>query len=302
MTSPALPHPATADPRTLAPGQSSLVRVAEVRTGRIVTVHESRTILFEAPNWTRSGELVLNARGVLWRMPADGSAPPAEVRITGVPALNNDHVLDPDGVHVYLSADDGQLYRAPLAGGEAARVTTGDGSIRRYLHGVSPDGGRLAYIGLSARDAQVHTVATDGSDDIRLTGDPGPADGSEYSPDGGWLYFSTERFSTVPGHAQIARMRTDGSGMEQLTVDDDVNWFPHLAPDGRTAVYLAFPPGTRGHPADREVALRLVRDGRWRSPETLHRLPGGQGTINVNSWSPDSERFAFVEYPVAPAR
>ena len=287
--------------RTLAPDQTSRIRIADIATGRISTVHESHTHLFEAPNWTASDELVLNADGGLWRLALDGRSEPSPIPLTGVPALNNDHVLDPDGAHVYLSADDGHIYRAPLTGGEARRITRGDGSTARYLHGVSPDGMRLAYIGLSAAGAVVVTVSVDGTGETRLTTHASPADGCEYSPDGEWIYFNTEQFSTAAGHAQVARMRTDGSALEQLTVDDDVNWFPHLAPDGRTAVYLAFPPGTLGHPADRTVALRLVRDGGWRAPQTLHTLPGGQGTINVNSWSPLSDRFAFVEYPVGAA-
>jgi hypothetical protein len=64
------------------------------------------------------------------------------------------------------------------------------------------------------------------------------------------------------------------------------------------AVYLSFPPGTAGHPADLPVELRLVRDSRWAEPEVVVRLDGGQGTINVNSWSPDGKKFAYVDYPV----
>jgi len=29
---------------------------------------------------------------------------------------------------------------------------------------------------------------------------------------------------------------------------------------------------------------------------------GGQGTINVPSWSPDSLKFAFVSYQIVPAQ
>ena len=90
-------------------------------------------------------------------------------------------------------------------------------------------------------------------------------------------------------------MRRDGSGLEQLTFDERVNWFPHLAPDGAHAVYLSFPSGTRGHPAGLHVELCLVAND-WTRP--LWRIPvfGGQGTINVNSWAPSSDRFAFVSY------
>jgi Tol biopolymer transport system component len=264
-------------------------------------------VLYEAPNWTVDGHLVLNGDGVLWRLDAAGGSEPERIAITGVPELNNDHVLAPDGKTIYLSANDRHLYAAPLAGGAARRVTPDHGTRMHFLHGVSPDGTRLAYIGLVPEGdnlwaaADVYTIGVDGTDDQRLTNDPKPADGSEYSPDGAWIYFNTERFSTEPGHAQIARMRPDGTGVEQLTFDERVNWFPHLAPVGGAAVYLSFPPGTTGHPADRTVDLRIVRDADspadWVAATVLRELPGGQGTINVNSWAPDGRRFAFVEYP-----
>ncbi|MGY4857262.1 TolB family protein [Cryobacterium sp. AP23] len=103
----------------------------------------------------------------------------------------------------------------------------------------------------------------------------------------------------VPG-AQLARVRADGSELEQLTFDERVNWFPHVAPAGDVAVYLSFPPGTTGHPADRPVELRLVSVNAWQAPTTLAGFNGGQGTINVPSWAPDGSAFAFVDYPLAP--
>ena len=118
------------------------------------------------------------------------------------------------------------------------------------------------------------------------------ADGPEYSPDGAWIYYNTEQFT---GHAQIARMRPDGTGVERLSHAPTVDWFPHLSPDGRRAVYLAYPPGTRGHPADLPVELMLVGED-WSQPRSVVNLFGGQGTINVNSWSPDSRSFAYVTY------
>jgi hypothetical protein len=86
--------------------------------------------------------------------------------------------------------------------------------------------------------------------------------------------------------------------IERLISTRTVDWFPHLAPNGRLAVYLQYPAGTVSHPADRDVELVLVDTAEWSAP--LARVPvfGGQGTINVNSWSPDSTRFAFVSYPL----
>jgi Tol biopolymer transport system component len=148
------------------------------------------------------------------------------------------------------------------------------------------------------RDAfDIFLMPSEGGESVQLTHGPGHSDGAEFSPDGAWIYFNTEMFSTRPGHAQIARMRTDGSGLEQLTFDDRVNWFPHLAPTGERALYLSYPPGTVGHPENRQVDIRLV-DHDWSSPTIVASLLGGQGTINVNSWSPDGLRFAFVAYPI----
>jgi TolB protein len=294
------------DFRTLRPGQTSRVHIG-YRDGRDPqVVFETDELLIEAPNWTRDGAaLIVNGNGLLWSLASDGGGGLTGIPLEGVPPLNNDHVLAPDGVHIYLSANDGHIYRARLDGGPVQRITnTGTPQRMHFLHGVSPDGATLAYIGLDPTGANgwaggsVFTIPAGGGPDRQLTRGSRPADGSEYAPDGTWIYFNTEAFEPEPGHAQIARMRVDGAGVEQLTADDRVNWFPHLSPDGRFAVYLAFPPGTEGHPADREVELKLVDGDRWREPRTVQRLFGGQGTINVNSWSPDSDRFAYISYPM----
>jgi hypothetical protein len=285
--------------RALAAGQVCRIHTYEISTGLSHLVHSSSTVLYEAPNWTAGGDLILNGNGLLWSLPADGSAPPRPIPLRGVPELNNDHVLAPGHDTVYLSAEDGQIHAGSLAGGRVRRITSDDDKLH-FLHGVSPDGRTLAYVGVEEKDwssASLWTIGADGSDDARLTVPGGIDDGPEYTPGGDWICFNTERF----GHAQIARIRPDGTGLEQLTFDDRVNWFPHLAPDGSRAVYLSYPPGTRGHPADLPVELRLVFAQDWGSPRTVAWLPGGQGTINVNSWSPDSGSFAYVDYPVTSA-
>jgi TolB protein len=294
--------------RELAPGQRCQVWVYDTTTRTSQMLLETADILLEAPNWALQGDaLILNGEGTLWRLPV-GIPALEPIRIDGLPPMNNDHVLDPDGAHIFVSTyDDWQLYRAPLAGGAAVQVSGREGpaGMLHFLHGVSPDGGQLAFVGVEAaqRDgrlqflsAEICTIGADGRGFRQITSGGAPADGPEYSPDGSWLYFNTEAFS---GHAQIARMRPDGSGIERLTEAPTVDWFPHLAPDGRTAVYLAYPAGTRGHPADLWVDLRLVRDGNWAGAETIVHLFGGQGTINVNSWSPDSTRFAYIAYPIS---
>jgi Tol biopolymer transport system component len=121
-------------------------------------------------------------------------------------------------------------------------------------------------------------------------------DGPEYSPDGQWIYYNSEEAASVPGHAQLFRMRPDGTGQEQLTFDDRVNWFPHLSPDGTRLVFISYEPGTLSHPADVPVTLRVM-PASGGTPETVATLFGGQGTLNTNSWATDSQRFAFIAYP-----
>lgn len=289
--------------RELQPGQQSVVMIGSVDGAEPTEVFRTDERVVEAPNWTSDGRwLVVNAVGRLWRVAADGSTGLEPIDLD-LPPLNNDHVLDPDGEHVYVSAADGHIYHAPLAGGATRRVTNDcdPGQFIHFLHGVSPDGQALAYIGLARKSdavtANVFVIPSAGGTDVQLTFGDAPADGSEYSPDGEWIYLNTEAFSSAPGHAQVARIRPDGSGLEQLTFDDQVNWFPHWAPNGEIALYLSFPPGTTGHPADRHVELKLVR-GDWQQPETVVSLLGGQGTANVNSWAPDSTRFGYVAYPL----
>ncbi|MDE2445486.1 MAG: PD40 domain-containing protein [Alphaproteobacteria bacterium] len=294
-------------PRTLRPGQACQVWIHRVDTSESKLVFETRGILLEAPNWSLDGrDLILNGDGALWRLPVD--APELEqIRITGTPDFNNDHVLDPDGKHVFLSTyDDWQIYRAPLTGGKATQITNtkSKSNLLHFLHGVSPDGRELAFVGIQLnpnapgfvlKSAEIFTIEVDGANMTQITATGAPADGPEYSPDGEWIYFNTEMFS---GTAQIARMRREGGDIERLTYAPTVDWFPHLAPSGKLAAYLAFPTGTKGHPADLPVDLKLVRDGLWHEAKTVARLFGGQGTINVNSWSPDSKSFAYVAYPM----
>jgi TolB protein len=287
--------------RTLQPGQRCEVWIAGV-TGESELVFTSDELLLEAPNWTLDGSaLILNGDGKLWNFDVAGRTL-SQVPLADIPGLNNDHVLAPDGKQIFLSANDGHIYRAPLGGGAAERVTADDGSFH-FLHGVSPDGGELAYVGIDAGDfsqpGRLLTIPAGGGHPTLVDVGAGHCDGPEYSPDGKWLYLNTESFTSLPGHAQLARLRVDGTGFERLLDSETVDWFPHLSPDGELASYISFPHGTEGHPADLLVDVVLVSTGDWAAP--LHTWPlfGGQGTLNVNSWSPDSARFAFVAYPLS---
>ncbi|HET9178558.1 MAG TPA: hypothetical protein VFQ24_09405 [Terriglobia bacterium] len=251
----------------------------------------------EAPNWTPDGKLLLfNRDGQLERIPVEGGEP--EPLDTGFATrCNNDHGISPDGASLAIS-DSSQaeheslIYVVPLAGGTPRRVTSKSPS---YFHGWSPDGKTIAFCGERDGKFDVYTIPAAGGEEVQLTKDAGHNDGPEYSPDGKYIYFNSSR----SGLEQIWRMHPDGTGQQRVTNDNTNDWFPHFSPDGKWMVFLSYPTEVTGHPENKNVMLRLMSmsDGKI---TPLARLFGGQGTINVASWSPDSLNLAFVSYHLLP--
>jgi TolB protein len=280
------------------PGQIARIHLHDVVTGEDTVIYESSEVLFEAPNWS-GDSLLINGNGRLWSLAATPGATPLVIEHENLPPINNDHVLDPRGGAIFLSANDGQIYRGELSGGPVEAVTDEEG-VKHFLHGVSPDGQRLAYVRMRSFDEPgLLTLAPSaGGDHTVVDTGPGHIDGPEWSPDGTWIYFNSERWASERGHSQLARIPDGGGEVERLVSSETVDWFPHISPDGQLAVYLEFPKGTVGHPPDLVVGLVVVSIDDWSTPLERITFPGGQGTINVNSWSPDSRSFAYVSYPI----
>ncbi|MDT0144556.1 biopolymer transporter Tol [Microbacterium sp. PRC9] len=290
--------------KDLQPGQVSQLRVHDLATGTDRLVLQTDELI-EAPNWTPDDRLVVNGGGCLWQIPAVGGEL-APIDTGEIRTVNNDHVLSPDGTAIYFSAA-GHLYRIPIGGGNPVQVSNDqpDGSGYTYwLHGITPDGGTLAYVAVEPLGddprgrRNLATIPAAGGPDRLLSDGAVPFDGPEYSPDGVWLYYNSEEAARTPGHAQLFRMPAEGGAAEQLTFDERVNWFPHLDPQGESVLYISYEPGTVSHPADVDVTLRIV-PASGGEPRDVVRLFGGQGTLNVNSWAPDSSAFAYVAYPFA---
>lgn len=270
----------------------SFIETYDVTSGRVTAVLavEGR---IEAPNWGPSGDwLLVNGEGRLFRVPLDK---PALVPVDTGAAVrcNNDHGISPDGATIILSShhegEGSQVYLVPVAGGEPVKVSP---EAPSWWHGVSPDGRRLAYVAArgGSRVVDVYTLVP-GQAEVRLTRGEGHCDGPDFSPDGSLIYYNCDR----TGHAQIWVMSADGSGQRQLFEDGLVNWFPHPSPDGRQLLYLAYPAGTMGHPADLSVALVLC-DPEGGNRRRVRKFTGGQGSINVPCWAPDGSAFAYVRY------
>jgi Tol biopolymer transport system component len=280
---------AVAEPQEPAKVESRL-EVLTVATGEREVVYSARA-LFEAPNWSRDGKsLLFNQEGRILVL-ALGDRTPRVLDTGPATRCNNDHGLSPDGRWLAVShAPDRQslIYVLPAAGGEPRLVTAKGPS---YWHGWSPDGKTLAYCAERGGEYDVYTIPAEGGEETRLTSAPGLDDGPDYAPDGR-LWFNSVR----TGAMRIWRMDADGKNQAQMTFDAEyADWFPHPSPDGRHVVFLSYDGSVEGHPANKDVVLRLMPlEGG--TPRVVARLLGGQGTLNVPSWSPDGARFAFVSY------
>ena len=276
---------------------TSILEICDITTGERTTVKEF-PYLIEAPNWTSDGQwLIYNSGGKLYKLSPDQPGEPEQIETAYAVRCNNDHVLSADGQQIAIShgtKEDGQsrIYTLPITGGTPRLVTP---MAPSYLHGWSPDGKQLAYCAARKGNFDVYVIPAEGGEEQRLTTAEGLDDGPEYAPDGKHIWFNSVR----SGLMQVWRMKADGSEQTQMTFDETRNaWFPHVSPDGQQVVFIAYYKGDLEpgqHLANKNVELRIMPATGGES-RLLVKLFGGQGTINVNSWAPDSRRFAFVSY------
>ncbi len=279
----------------------SRLELLEVETGLRRIIYTSARH-FEAPNWSRDGTYVLyNQESRIYKLPLADAEP--KVLDTGsVRANNNDHGISFDGKLVALSSyteqpgrkAGSQIYVVGIDGGEPVKITD---QAPSYWHGWSPDGSTLVYCAERDGNYDVWAIGARGGKEVRLTTDPSLDDGPEYSPDGAHVYFNSAR----SGHMKIWRMRPDGTGQQQVSFDDYNDWFAHVSPDGSRILYVSYPPTVpaNSHPRNQRVMVREqdLESGKVR---VLAHLYGGQGTMNVPSWSPDGRSVALVSYTYGP--
>lgn len=298
-----------------ATGRTTLVNTLEtisLRSGdRRVAYVVTQPGRIEAPNWfpDNTNTLYFNNGGKLFKVQADPPGAPANPNRLKTPEavdlgiltrINNDHGVTSDG-KMWAISDQSQvvngqrpslIYKVPVGGGTPTLLTAEGPS---YFHGWSPDGKTLVYCASRNGNFDVYAIGVDGGAETRLTTADGKDDGPEFSPDGQFIYFNSDR----TGAMQIWRMKADGSQQEQVTTDEEENWFPHIAPNGQSMVFLTYQKGVGDHPENKDVSLRVMNLA-TRTVTVLAKLFGGQGTINVASWSPNSQYLAFVSYQIVP--
>jgi len=252
---------------------------------------------FEAPNWSRDGKvLLINAYGKLEKISPQGEKL-GELNTGSVAKANNDHGYSFDGKSLYISSAKAEIkehtsfiYKVASAGGSPVQLTPLTPS---YWHGVSPDGKTIVYCAARNGNYDVYSMPSNGGEETRLTTTEGLDDGPEYSPDGKYIYINSYR----SGMMQIWRMKADGSDPEQMTFDAHSNWFAHIAPNNKVATIITYMEDQKqAHPFGHQVKLRLLNLKTKEVKDLTEAFYGGQGTINVPSWSPDGKKFAYVRY------
>ena len=274
----------------------SNLEIIDIESGQRKVLMQSAHRI-QAPNWTHDGKkIIFNSNGYLYTY--DLETDQVHLLETGF-ALdnNNDHVISFDGKQLGISHHDSDdngesvIYTLPVEGSSQPKRITKKGAGHSYLHGWSVDGESLLFTGERNGQYDVYSVSVQTGEETQLTNTIGLDDGPEFSPDGRFIYFNSNRTGTM----QIWRMDPDGSNQKQLTFDEWNDWFPHLSPDGKNMIFLSF--GTDvdsgDHPFYKHVVLRMMPAAGGK-PSILTYVYGGQGTINVPSWSPDGKKVAFI--------
>lgn len=278
--------------------KGSRLEILSVADGKRKVILE-HTARFEAPNWMPDGKkLLFNQDGSLWTIPIEGGTP-QKFNTDFANRNNNDHGISFDGKMLAIShhreglpGGGSTVYVMPLSGGPLKQITEKTPS---YWHGWSSDGKFVYYVAQreGSPSYDIYKAPVAGGPEIRLTNNVNThADGPEGSPDGKYIYYNANPTGTM----QIWRMKPDGTGQEQLTFDEYNNWFPHISPDGKWMAIISFPTtiNPNDHPSYKRVMLRLMPLTQPGGPRVIAHLYGGQGTINVPSWSPDGKFIAFV--------
>jgi hypothetical protein len=250
---------------------------------------------WDSPVFTPDGQAVLcSSKGKLYRLPLAGGR--QEFRL-GTMTASRDYTFSPDGQRLAITVGDA-MWLVPASGGPPAMVQP---KLSGYVHSWTADSQSLLYVAARGGPLRIFRRPADGGDEVPLLAHDGFSDGPDATRDGKWIYYNSDK----SGNVKLWRIPAAGAGAkderaEQVTDDGPSDWFPHPSPDGKWLVFLSYDKSVSGHPANQDVVLRIMplAGGKARILATLF---GGQGTMNVPSWSPDSKHFAFVSYlPVLP--
>ena len=244
------------------------------------------------PHWSPNGYRIAywaRAAGAgqrdLWTVSSSGGTP---VPVTNDAYTDWNPVWSPDGHYLYFSSDRGgsmNLWRVPIAEktgkilGPVEPVIT-PAAYSGYIS-ISRDGHLMLYA-QKVDTGNLYKVAFDPSRETAI-GPPVPVTrGSretnipDLSPDGQWVAFQTSG-----KQEDISVIRTDGTGVSQITEETYRARSPEWSPDGKQIAFMSDRSG--------KFQIWIVNlDGsglRQITEETFGAVGG--------AWSPDGARFAY---------
>jgi len=314
---------------TALPGQNTASPSPKYRTHFLIYDIEAKTAKtvftidgeWHAPNWTPDGKYVISDMGGdLYRITVSGAQAGKAEKINLTQKMNatNDHALSWDGRQIAITGITPPMpakIRTPADIHNSLFIMNLDGRNARevhlgWLHGWSPDGNYVVYTQYNGDNFDLYRINTDGTGELLLTTNKALDDGPEYSADGKWIYFCSNRSGKFDGW----RMPAGGAGpdeklAEKITLSNDTqDWFPHVSPDGKWLYTISYP---MDHPDHTWIGdgmkiklLRLENGVAAKGAEltTVRTFFGGQGSGNTGGWAPDSKKFAWTEYEAITAQ
>jgi Tol biopolymer transport system component len=254
------------------------------------------------PQWSPSGKRVafwaIDSKGGrdIWTIPAEvlEGKDPQPVRVTNIGFINWNPVWSPKGNELYFSSDRSgtmSLWRVPVdeeSGrvlGEPKIVPTPSPDSSQIS--LSADGRKLAYVQYSFvadifrvhfdRDSEIAT-----GEPIQITRGSRPATRPALSPDGKWL-----AFNTWSKQEDLFIVRTNGSGLRELTNDVYQDRGPRWSPDGKQLAFFSNRSG-------KYEVWTINFDGNG-----LHQVTNHPEHMVVSPvWSPDGKRLACSIYGI----
>jgi serine/threonine protein kinase/Tol biopolymer transport system component len=143
---------------------------------------------------------------------------------------------------------------------------------------ISPDGKVMAWVQKQGSNWDIYRMRIDGTNVLRLTGDPAEDWIPMWSPGASQITF----FSNRDGNYEIYLMNSDGSNVRRLTNDPAQDWAPAWSPDGR------------------EIAFMSDRSGNWDvyvmnvNGSNVRQLTSDPAEDWSPDYSPDGQQIVFT--------
>jgi Tol biopolymer transport system component len=203
-----------------------------------------------APSWSPRGDEIAFAVGTFFFRPGA----PAQLALIKPDGSGFRMITDSEGDKGFPSwSPDGKrlVYRADSKHGRGLVILSlEDGQITPLTTGPQydnfpawePRGDRIAFTSNRAGDFNIYTIKPDGSDLRRLTNSHGNDSHCAWSPDGEWILFSSSRkgfkdeapltYRIPQPYGELFVMRSDGTGVRQLTDNQWEDALPAWMPEG----------------------------------------------------------------------